>query len=757
MRPRRVSRRHEPRLMALVAIGLAVAVFASGTAPASAELLRAEAPATPAAEEPAPEQPEPDLPPPEQPDPAAPEPPAAGEPAPQPSETEPPVTGEPAPQPSATESSGPGPSPSPEAPGAPAAPTASTEDSADVGVLAVPEPGATTAVITVKVGSDRTGITGVTNLAGVVLILNEGERAARTARGRTASRALRTDGRDASPTPRATARSSFRTPARGLSDFRRRTATTAIGSCRQRCRRGTSRTPRCVPGPAPVKAPQRRIASAPAPSCAQAMCTARRTPATSCCPPDCSSPRPPAAYGSNHGSTRRWTASCGLDVALILDLSGSVGTERGSAQGCRRHVRGLAHRYPVPDGAVLLLHASPRPKALPRTFPASPRLPRRNRARPSRAGTPRGRPWAGRTGIAGWASPPFRTPRPTTSTSPSSSPTAIRPSTTSPIRAPATTTASARSRTASSRPTRSRPAPPSDHRSRLVAFGVGAGASGTATALNLRAISRHRRRTTAPTRPLPTTTRPPDYCLGGIEPCEPSPSATARATLTVTKQIVPEDRGRGLDRGRNARRGRMAVHRLHRDGRSDHAGSGAHDHGRRHRHGRVPPHVPRRHHGRDRHGHRDAPGRGSQLQPVEGQNAACTNLDTGEAVAPAASPTDGFTVAVPSTQAVNCIVYNRAALPEAELTVSKNWVVNDVAYPEGAQPSDLTAQLLLTGPDGAPASGQGWGVSRSGYTQGDTVTLSEELTLIDPAAVHGNGRGHERQRGDRGHPVGHGL
>src|SRR4051794_8236385 len=44
----------------------------------------------------------------------------------------------------------------------------------DVGVLLVPAPGPTTAVITVKVGSDRTSITGVTNLAGVVLLLNTG-------------------------------------------------------------------------------------------------------------------------------------------------------------------------------------------------------------------------------------------------------------------------------------------------------------------------------------------------------------------------------------------------------------------------------------------------------------------------------------------------------------------------------------------------------------------------------------------------------
>ena len=82
---------------------------------------------------------------------------------------------------------------------------------ADVGVLSVPAPTATSSVITVKVGSDRTGITGVTNLAGVVLLLNNGVNT-RTVRVRTVSRAPPTAGRSAPPTPRATARSPFRRP-----------------------------------------------------------------------------------------------------------------------------------------------------------------------------------------------------------------------------------------------------------------------------------------------------------------------------------------------------------------------------------------------------------------------------------------------------------------------------------------------------------------------------------------------------------------
>ena len=55
-----------------------------------------------------------------------------------------------------------------------------------------------------------------------------------------------------------------------------------------------------------------------------------------------------------------------------------------------------------------------------------------------------------------------------------------------------------------------------------------------------------------------------------------------------------------------------------------------------------------------------------------------------------------------------------------------------MAYANGAQPSDLSAQLQLTGPGDAGATDQGWGVARGGYAQGDTATLSETVSLIDP-------------------------
>lgn len=124
---------------------------------------------------------------------------------------------------------------------------------------------------------------------------------------------------------------------------------------------------------------------------------------------------------------------------------------------------------------------------------------------------------------------------------------------------------------------------------------------------------------------------------------------------------------------------------------------------------------------------------GFTLQPVSGQNAVCTNLNTQQNVVPTGNPTNGFTVTVPSTQAVNCIVYNRAPNPEADVTVNKVWKVNGVEYANGAQPAGLSAQLTLTGPGAAGATNQGWGVTRPGYTQNGNVTINESVTLIDPA------------------------
>ena len=83
---------------------------------------------------------------------------------------------------------------------------------------------------------------------------------------------------------------------------------------------------------------------------------------------------------------------------------------------------------------------------------------------------------------------------------------------------------------------------------------------------------------------------------------------------------------------------------------------------------------------------------------------------------------------MPSIDAVSCTIYNRAPIPEADITVTKNWVINGVPYANGAQPSNFSALLQLTGPGAAGATPQAWGETRTGYLVGDTTTLTEDVT-----------------------------
>ncbi|MFF5402223.1 vWA domain-containing protein [Streptomyces misionensis] len=128
---------------------------------------------------------------------------------------------------------------------------------------------------------------------------------------------------------------------------------------------------------------------------------------------------------------------------------------------------------------------------------------------------------------------------------------------------------------------------------------------------------------------------------------------------------------------------------------------------------------------------------GYELVTQGGRNAVCTDLDTGarvpvENTATAFGP--GFTVDVPRQDAVSCTVYNRAAQEEepADVTVDKVWDVDGHRYPDGSQPDGLGADLTLTGPGVTPATPQPWGVARPGYSVGDAVTVAEDVRVTDP-------------------------
>ncbi|MGW9322878.1 hypothetical protein [Streptomyces koyangensis] len=116
-----------------------------------------------------------------------------------------------------------------------------------------------------------------------------------------------------------------------------------------------------------------------------------------------------------------------------------------------------------------------------------------------------------------------------------------------------------------------------------------------------------------------------------------------------------------------------------------------------------------------------------------GANAVCVNLDDGTPVPVTNTGSTGFTVDLERQGSVSCTVYNRPDLtPEpADLTVDKRWNIDGTSYAEGDQPDGYDATLTLTGPDGAAATPQPWGTPRPGYALGDTATVDEETTLPD--------------------------
>ncbi|MFF2329906.1 MULTISPECIES: hypothetical protein [unclassified Streptomyces] len=128
---------------------------------------------------------------------------------------------------------------------------------------------------------------------------------------------------------------------------------------------------------------------------------------------------------------------------------------------------------------------------------------------------------------------------------------------------------------------------------------------------------------------------------------------------------------------------------------------------------------------------------GYSVVTQEGQNAVCTNLDddtpvtvtnTGTAEAP------GFTVDVPQLSAISCTIYNRPR-QTAEVTVDKEWSIDGKTYTHADRPAGFDAALTLTGPGAGEATTQEWGVAREGYTVGDTTTIAETTDIPDTCTL----------------------
>ncbi|MER5277529.1 hypothetical protein ABT025_17455 [Streptomyces sp. NPDC002809] len=142
---------------------------------------------------------------------------------------------------------------------------------------------------------------------------------------------------------------------------------------------------------------------------------------------------------------------------------------------------------------------------------------------------------------------------------------------------------------------------------------------------------------------------------------------------------------------------------------------------------------------------------GHTLVTQDGDNAVCTDVGDGSPVDVANTGTGGapgFTVEVPRLGAVSCVVYNRATAG-ADVTVHKRWTVDGTTYDHADRPDGLDADLALTGPAGVEASGptgpagaessaQDWDVTREGYDAGDTTTIAETPTVPASCTLDGS-------------------
>lgn len=126
---------------------------------------------------------------------------------------------------------------------------------------------------------------------------------------------------------------------------------------------------------------------------------------------------------------------------------------------------------------------------------------------------------------------------------------------------------------------------------------------------------------------------------------------------------------------------------------------------------------------------------GYTLVTQAGANAVCRDLTTGSPATAVNLGPLGFSLAVPIDDAVSCVVYNRAPPDPATVRLDKTWIVDGATYPDGAQPAGLTAQASLTPPGGGAPTAVPFGTDLTGYSVGATVTIDESTTITAPGCT----------------------
>ncbi|WP_442879119.1 hypothetical protein [Agromyces sp. CCNWLW203] len=132
---------------------------------------------------------------------------------------------------------------------------------------------------------------------------------------------------------------------------------------------------------------------------------------------------------------------------------------------------------------------------------------------------------------------------------------------------------------------------------------------------------------------------------------------------------------------------------------------------------------------------------GHSIVQTGGKNAVCTDQATGNAIT-VSNEADGFSIPVASTQAVTCNVWNRPPLPQSNFSVNKVWVVNGTTYQHGNQPSGLTAQLTVDGANAPWVNAQGPRPANTVVTLNETTGIgSRDLcTITDRKVTLANGQ-----------------
>jgi hypothetical protein len=123
---------------------------------------------------------------------------------------------------------------------------------------------------------------------------------------------------------------------------------------------------------------------------------------------------------------------------------------------------------------------------------------------------------------------------------------------------------------------------------------------------------------------------------------------------------------------------------------------------------------------------------GFTLQPQAGFNAVCTD-STNTAVPVTNAGALGFTVSALLNDAVTCTMYNLAPNPPAQVRVNKVWNIDGTQFVDGSQPANFQSALSLTGQVNPE-----FATIYSGFQSGDSVTVGETLdaALLPPGCTN---------------------